>query len=80
MKSASILKKTRIFRDSTGKPDEALIPYEAYTELLEAKISQEIFVDKRTQSSLKRAYREVKNGQFQDFNSALGLIGWLKKK
>lgn len=43
MKAQQIEKKAKFIHDATGKPVEVVLPYRIYQDLMQLKISQEIY-------------------------------------
>ncbi len=74
MTAHAIEEKARFITDAQGKRQEVIIPYEIYKELLELKISQEIYHQPETQAAIKRAKKDIEEGNFRDYADAEALI------
>ncbi len=77
MTTAEIKKKARFVTDSAGRPVEVILPYNMYKRFLELEISMEIFKQKETQQSIKRAKEDIKKGRIKVFSNAENAIKWL---
>jgi len=74
MTAYAIEEKVKFITDAKGKRHEVIIPYKVYKELLELKISQEIYHQPETQAAIKRAKKDIEEGNFRDYADAATLI------
>lgn len=65
MKFSQLQKKVKFINNAKGKPVEAILPYEAYTEYVDMKISIEFYKSMETQKSIERAKKDVAAGRFK---------------
>lgn len=79
MISLNIQKNIKYINDYRNKPKEVIIPFHIFQELLELKVTMEIFEQEHVQKSIKRAKREVRAGKTRSFSSAQEAIEWLRK-
>lgn len=79
MISLNIQKNIKYINDYRNKPKEVIIPFHIFQELLELKVTMEIFEHEHIQKSIKRAKREVRSGRIRSFSSAQEAIEWLRK-
>lgn len=64
---SQVKKKVKFIHNSRGKPVEAVLPYKAYTEYMDMKISLEFYQSLETQESIKRAKEDLALGRFKDY-------------
>ena len=77
MQARAILKKTELIKNAKGTPVKAVLPYRAYRELVELKISQEIYDRPGTQHSIRAAKRDVMAGRVHRFTNFAEALRWL---
>ena len=70
----TIEEKTRFITDAKGRRREVILPYKVYRELLELKISQEIYHQPDTQAAIRRAKRDIRKGRYHDYREVEELI------
>jgi hypothetical protein len=68
------VKKVKFINDAKEKPIEVVLPYEAYREYMDMKISLEFYESLETQESIKRAKEALAIGKFKDYENAEQLI------
>lgn len=66
-------------RNAEGRNTEVILPYGLFKELLERKISMEIYEQKEVQRSLRRERKEIVPGRTRSFHDADEAIAWLKQ-
>jgi len=74
MKLGQVRKKAKFINDAEGKPIEVVLPYEAYKEYMDMKISLEFYESLETQKSIKRAKEDLAAGRFKDYEDVECLI------
>jgi hypothetical protein len=74
MKLSQVQKRTKFISDARGKPIEVVLPYEAYREYMDMKISLEFYQSLETQQSIKRAKEDLAVGKFKDYEDVEHLI------
>ena len=79
MSTAEIEKAVKVFNNTKGKPSEVLVPYSLFEELMELKMSMDIYTQKDVQRSLRRAKKEITEGKTNSFTSISEALRWLKK-
>ncbi|MBI3195087.1 MAG: hypothetical protein HYZ34_11580 [Ignavibacteriae bacterium] len=79
MNSGTIQGKGKAFSSANGKPIEVTIPFNVFQELLELKLSMEIYKRKNVQKGIKQSKKEVQNGKARSFTDIDEAIEWLKK-
>ncbi len=79
MSATDIEKKVRYINDAHGKHTDVIIPYNIFKELLEVKMSMEIYEQQDVKRSLQRARKQVAAGNGKSFRNADEAIAWLKK-
>lgn len=77
MQAHAILEKTRLIKDNKGKPVKVVLPYKAYKELVELKISQEIYERPETQAAFRTARRDAAAGRVRRFKNLAEALRWL---
>ena len=77
MSTQEIQKKVKYINDSNGKHTDVLIPYSIFEELLELKMSMEIFTQNDVQKSIKHARKEITESKAESFQHANEAIRWL---
>ncbi len=79
MQARAILEKTRLIKNAKGRPVKVVLPYRAYRELVELKISQEIYERSETQEAIRNARRDVAAGRVRRFKNLAEALRWLDK-
>jgi hypothetical protein len=79
MQAHAILEKTKLIKNSKGRPVKVVLPYRAYRELVELKISQEIYERPETQEAIRNARRDVAAGRVRRFKTLAEALRWLDK-
>ncbi len=79
MSTVDIVKSVKIFNNLKGKPIEVLVPYSMFEELMELKVSMEIYKQDDVQQSLRRAKKELTNRKVVSFRSINEALRWLKQ-
>jgi PHD/YefM family antitoxin component YafN of YafNO toxin-antitoxin module len=74
MKLIQVKKRVKFISDAEGKPVEVVLPYEAYQEYMDMKISLEFYQSLETQESIKRAKEDLVAGRFKDYEDVERLI------
>lgn len=74
MKLSQVQKRTKFISDARGKHIEVVLPYEAYREYMDMKISLEFYHSLETQQSIKRAKEDLADGKFKDYEDVEHLI------
>ena len=74
MKLSQVQKRTKFISDAKGKTVEVVLPYEAYQEYMDMKISLEFYQSLETQQSIKRAKEDLVAGKFKDYEDVECLI------
>jgi len=77
MQAQAILEKTKLIKNAKGKPVKVVLPYRAYRELVELKISQEIYERPETQEAIRGAKRDVAAGRVRRFKTVAEALRWL---
>ena len=77
MRARTILEKTELIKNAKGTPVKAVLPYRAYRELVELKISQEIYDRPETQHSIRAAKRDLMAGRVHRFTNFAEALRWL---
>ncbi len=77
MQAQALLEKTQFIKNAKGKPVKAVLPYKAYRELVELKISQEIYERPQTQEAICTARRDVAAGRVRRFKNLAEAFRWL---
>ena len=77
MQAHAILEKTQLIKNAKGKPVKVVLPYKAYKELVELKISQEIYERPETQEAIRTARRDVAAGRVRRFKNLAEALRWL---
>lgn len=75
----AIERKVKFVTDAKGKPIEVILPYRLYQELMQLKLSQEIFEQPETQKAIQQAKEDVKKGQVRRFTNVAEALQWLDK-
>lgn len=79
MQAHAILEKTKLIKNSKGRPVKVVLPYRAYRELVELKISQEIYERPETQEAIHDARHDVAAGRVRRFKTLAEALRWLDK-
>ncbi len=77
MQAHTISEKTKLIKNAKGKPVKVVLPYRAYRELVELKISQEIYERPETQEAIRSAKRDVAAGRVRRFKTVAEALRWL---
>ncbi|OGQ51985.1 MAG: hypothetical protein A3I10_00840 [Deltaproteobacteria bacterium RIFCSPLOWO2_02_FULL_57_26] len=77
MQAHAILEKTKLIKNAKGRPVRAVLPYRAYRELVELKISQEIYERPETQEAIRSSRRDVVAGRVRRFKTLSEALRWL---
>lgn len=77
MKAQQIEKKAKFIHDAKGKPVEVVLPYRIYQDLMQLKISHEIYNRPETQEAIKQAKQDVKEGRTRRFHRWEDAMEWL---
>ena len=77
MNSVEIKKNTKLITNASGKTVEVILPYKIYQELLELKISLEIYEQEDVQQSIKSARKDMENGNTRVFQTMEEAFEWL---
>jgi hypothetical protein len=79
MQARTILEKTELIKNAKGTPVKAVLPYRAYSELVELKISHEIYERPETQQAIRAAKRDVMAGRVHRFKNVIEALRWLEE-
>lgn len=79
MQAHAIIEKTRLIKNAKGKPVKVVLPYRAYRELVELKITQEIYERPETQKAIRNARRDVAAGRVRRFKTVAEALRWLDR-
>lgn len=79
MQAHAIVERSKLIKNAEGKPVKVVLPYRAYRELVELKISQEIYERPETQSAIHNARRDVAAGRVHRFKNLTEALRWLDK-
>ncbi len=79
MQAHAILEKTKLIKNAKGRPIKVVLPYRAYRELVELKISQEIYERPETQEAIRNARRDVVAGRVRRFKNLAEALRWLNE-
>jgi hypothetical protein len=79
LNALEIKKKVKIIKDSRGKSIKVILPIRIFNELMEISISQEIYQDKSSQRSIRRAKKEVLLQKTKTFSNSSDAIEWLNE-
>ena len=77
MQAHAILERTKLIKNAKGRPVKVVLPYRAYRELVELKISQEIYERPKTQEAILNARRDVAAGRVRRFKNLAEALRWL---
>lgn len=77
MQARAILQKTKLIKNAKGRPVKAVLPFQAFRELVELKISQEIYERSETQDAIRSAKRDVAAGRAHRFKTLAEALRWL---
>jgi hypothetical protein len=78
LNSLEIKNKAKIIKNARGKSIKVILPIDIFNELLEITIGQEIYEDKSTQKSIKKAKKDISLGNIKTFSYTAETINWLK--
>ncbi|MBI1929743.1 hypothetical protein HYR99_36525 [Candidatus Poribacteria bacterium] len=79
MNTAEIQKKAKKITNASGKIVEVILPHKVYQELLDLKISLEIYEQEEVQQSIKSAQKDIENGNIKSFQTVDEAFEWLDK-
>ena len=79
MQAHAILERTKLIKNAKGRPVKVVLPYRAYKELVELKISQEIYERPETQEAVRNAKRDITAGRVRRFKNLAEALRWLDK-
>lgn len=79
MQARAILEKTQLIKNAKGRPVKAVLPFQAFRELVELKISQEIYERPETQDAIRNAKRDITAGRVRRFKTVAEALRWLDK-
>jgi hypothetical protein len=79
MGTLEIEKRVRVVRAARGRGKEVILPYAVYRDLMELKMTMEIYERTEVQQSLRKGKKEVSEGRTMSFRKAPEAIRWLKK-
>lgn len=79
MNSAEIQKRAKFIRKTNGKTVGVILPHKVYQELLDLKISLEIYGQDDVQQSIRSAQKDVENGNIKSFQILDEAFEWLDK-
>jgi len=79
MQAHAIVERSKLIKNAQGKPVKVVLPYRAYRELVELKISQEIYERPETQEAIRKARRDVVAGRVRRFKTLTEALRWLDK-
>ncbi len=74
MEISQVKKRAKFIDDDKGKHVEVVLPYDAYQEYVDMKISVEFYESLQTQESIKRAKEDLSAGRFKDYEDVERLI------
>jgi len=77
MQARVILEKTKLIKNAKGRPVKAVLPFRAYRELVQLKISQEIFERPETQEAIRNAQRDIAARRTHRFKNLAEAFRWL---
>lgn len=77
MQAIEIEKKVKTILNSKGDTIEVILPYKIYKKLLELQIGIDIYQQKDTQESIRRAKEDIKQGKIKKFKDIDHATEWL---
>jgi hypothetical protein len=77
MQAHAILEKTQLIKDAKGRPVKVVLPYRAYRELVQLKISQEIYERPETREAIRAAKHDVAAHRVRRFKTLAEALRWL---
>lgn len=77
MQARAILEKTQLIKNAKGRPVKAVLPFRAYRELVQLKISHEIYERPETQKAIRNAKRDIASRRTHRFNNLAEAFRWL---
>ena len=77
MQTRAILEKTQLIKNAKGRPVKAVLPFGAYRELVQLKISHEIYERPETQKAIRNAKRDIASRRTHRFKSLAEAFRWL---
>ena len=75
MQARAILEKTQLIKNAKGRPVKAVLPFGAYRELVQLKISHEIYERPETQKAIRNAKRDIASRRTHRFKNLQRLFG-----
>jgi hypothetical protein len=75
MQARTILEKTQLIKNAKGRPVKAVLPFGAYRELVQLKISHEIYERPETQEAIRNAKRDIAARRTYGFRNLQRLFG-----
>ena len=79
METTEIEKKAKFITDKDGKSAEVILPLHIYQQLAELLASIDIYNQGDTQKSIRKAKREIDEGDIVSFKNMDEAIEWLDK-
>jgi hypothetical protein len=77
MQARTILEKTQLIKNAKGRPVKAVLPFRAYRELVQLKISHEIYERPETQKAIRNAKRDIASSRTHRFKNLAEAFRWL---
>jgi hypothetical protein len=77
MQARAILEKTQLIKNAKGRPVKAVLPFGAYRELVQLKISHEIYERPQTQKAIRNAKRDIASSRTHRFKNLAEAFRWL---
>ena len=77
MQARAILEKTQLIKNAKGRPVKAVLPFRAYRELVQLKISHEIHERPETQKAIRNAKRDIASRRTHRFKNLAEAFRWL---
>jgi hypothetical protein len=71
------LEKTQLIKNAKGRPVKAVLPFRAYRELVQLKISHEIYEHSETQEAIRNAKRDIASRRTHRFKNLAEAFRWL---
>ena len=77
MQARAILETTQLIKNARGRPVKAILPFRAYKELVELKISHEIYERPETRDAIRNAKRDIASRCPHRFKNLAEAFRWL---
>jgi hypothetical protein len=77
MQARAILEKTQLIKNAKGRPVKAVLPFRAYRELVQLKISHEIYERPETREAIRNAKRDIASRRTYRFKNLAEAFRWL---